>query len=79
MNIVFVKQTRNLHFIFAFGQNLKKIRESKGLSQEELTYRADLTLSQIGRIERGEINTTINTVNRIAKALDIEIRNLFDF
>lgn len=40
---------------------------------------SDIPISQIGRIERGEINTTISTVNAIAKALNIETKNLFDF
>ena len=66
-------------FIKAFGKNLKKIRKEVGLSQEELANDADIPLSQIGRIERGEINTTISTVYVLASALKVNIAELFNF
>jgi len=66
-------------FIKLFGQNLRKIRIEKQISQENLANEADIPLSQIGRIERGEINTTISTVNALAKSLNIKITKLFEF
>ncbi len=63
----------------AFGENLKKIRQAKQISQEELAYRCDIELSQIGRIERGVINTSISNVFLIAEALGIEPKELFSF
>jgi len=65
--------------IKAFGKNLKKVRQAKQISQEELAYRCDIELSQIGRIERGVINTSISNVFLIAEALNIEPKVLFDF
>lgn len=65
--------------IKAFGKNLKKIRQAKQISQEELAYRCDIELSQIGRIERGVINTSISNVFLIAAALNIEPKDLFDY
>ena len=62
-----------------FGQNVKRIRKLHVLSQEELSYQADLDISQIGRIERGKVNTSICVVQRIAKALNVDIKELFDF
>lgn len=62
-----------------FGLNLKRIRNEKGLSQEELSYSSDLDISQIGRIERGSVNTSLCVLQRIAKALNIELKDLFDF
>jgi transcriptional regulator with XRE-family HTH domain len=62
-----------------FGTNLKKIRLQKKISQEELSYQSDLDISQIGRIERGSVNTSICVIQRIAKALNIEMKELFDF
>ncbi|HPA36045.1 MAG TPA: helix-turn-helix transcriptional regulator, partial [Chitinophagales bacterium] len=59
--------------------HLKKIRKELGVSQEELGYRTGLELSQIGRIERGVINTSISNVFLIADALQIEPKELFDF
>ena len=66
-------------FILKFGKHLREVRIRKGLSQEEIAYNADIPINQIGRIERGEINTGISTVNAIAKVLDIHPKELFDF
>lgn len=66
-------------FIEAFGKNLARLRKAADLTQEELANDADISLSQIGRIERGEINTTISTVNVLAKALKLEAEVLFRF
>ena len=62
-----------------FGRNLKILRKEANLSQEDLANDCDISISQIGRIERGEINTTISTLFVLAKALDIETKDLFDF
>jgi transcriptional regulator with XRE-family HTH domain len=56
-----VKYKRDDAFIKKFGKNLKELRRRKKISQEELAYRTGLELSQIGRIERGTINTSIRT------------------
>jgi transcriptional regulator with XRE-family HTH domain len=63
----------------AFGKNLKTLRNKANLSQEDLANDSDISISQIGRIERGEINTTISTLFVLAKALDIEVKDLFHF
>ena len=63
----------------AFGLNLKALRKIKGVTQEELSHKCNLELSQIGRIERGVINTSISTLYEISKALDVNIKDLFDF
>lgn len=70
---------KNKKFIKAFGKNLKRIRKEARLSQEDLANDADIPLSQVGRIERGEVNTTISTVHVLAKALKIDITTLFKF
>ena len=72
-------KVRNSDYLRAFGKNLKVLREKCGLSQEELSFRADIPFSQIGRIERGEINTTISTVYVLASALEIPESTLFEF
>ena len=46
----------------SFGKHLKKMREGKGMSQEELANLAEVSLPQITRIERGVINPTICTI-----------------
>jgi transcriptional regulator with XRE-family HTH domain len=70
---------KNERVIKAFGKNLREIRIKKGISQEELANEANIPLSQIGRIERGEINTTISSAFVIAASLKIDISELFNF
>lgn len=70
---------RNDKAIKAFGNHLRKLRKKLGISQEELAYRTELELSQIGRIERGVINTSISNVFLIAEVLDVPPKDLFDF
>ena len=66
-------------YLKAFGANLKRTRKKYGFSQEKLAYEADIELRQIGRIERGEINTGILSVKIIAETLKIDKKELFDF
>jgi transcriptional regulator with XRE-family HTH domain len=63
----------------AFGTHLRTLRKERGLSQEELGWKADLELSQISRIERGVINTSLSQILAIATALKVHHRVLFDF
>jgi transcriptional regulator with XRE-family HTH domain len=54
------------------GKRIKVLRVEKELKQSELAQLTDKDPSYIGRIERGEINITIETFARIANALDIK-------
>ena len=60
-----------------FGEKVKKERLKKNLSQEELAARAGVHRTYIGMIERAEKNITLGNIARIAKALDLEIMDLF--
>lgn len=64
-------------FIKNVGQKLREKRLSKQLSQATLSHDANVPINQIGRIERGEINTTIGSLYKICKALDLNITELF--
>jgi len=55
------------------------MRKTRGMSQEELALRADLELSQISRIERGVINTSLSQVFVIAEALEVDVMEMFRF
>ncbi len=66
-------------FIKAFGKRLRELRIKKGLSQEELANTAEIPINQIGRIERGEINTTLVTIKAISDSLNIDVVELFSF
>lgn len=73
-----VINVRNTVLIKAIGQKIRDLRTSKGISQEDLSNEAELPLSQIGRIERGENNPTISSLFAIAQALDVDLRVLVD-
>lgn len=75
----FVIKVKNIEFMRAFGENLKKLRKEAKLTQEDLANDCNISLSQIGRIERGEINTTISTLFVLGKALDLKVAELFNF
>ncbi|MBL7702417.1 MAG: helix-turn-helix transcriptional regulator [Ferruginibacter sp.] len=70
---------RDKKVLIAFGNNLRKLRQAKKLSMEELSYEVDVDLSQIYRIEKGLVNPTLSTLNAIAKALEISLKDLFDY
>lgn len=65
-------------FLLRFGKNLRRLRISKGFTQEFLANEIGVEISQISRIERGIINTSVANASRIAKVLDIKISELFD-
>jgi transcriptional regulator with XRE-family HTH domain len=60
-----------------FGSNLQKIRKRKGLSLRALSHECSIDFSDIGKIERGEINVTLLTIVQLAKALDVPREELF--
>jgi transcriptional regulator with XRE-family HTH domain len=60
------------------GFNIRRIREEGGLSQEELGAVAGLHRAYIGQIERGEKNVGLKNLERIASALNVNIRVLVD-
>ena len=61
------------------AKRLKEIRAEKGISQEELAYSSELTLSQIARIETIKTNPTISTLFKIIRTLEITPSELFNF
>ncbi|MCF6279701.1 MAG: helix-turn-helix domain-containing protein [Flavobacteriaceae bacterium] len=72
-----VKRREEEIFLLNFGKVLKQLRIGKGLSQEDLANDCNIPINQIGRIERAEINTTLLTVLKIAKALNISFKDFF--
>jgi len=60
------------------AKNIRSHRKTKGFSQVRLSKEADVAYNTIVKIESGENpNPTIETLERIAKALDIPIEKLF--
>jgi transcriptional regulator with XRE-family HTH domain len=60
------------------SKNLKMLRTSRGLSQEALADLVGLHRTYIGSVERGERNTSIDNLERIALAFDISISQLLE-
>jgi len=60
-----------------FGNNLRKLRKERGMSMQELADLSDVEYSQISRIERGIIGTSLNSVFAVAKAMEIDVKELF--
>ena len=62
-----------------FAQNIKKYRESKGYSKTKLAELADCDLTYIGKIEKSEKYPNLKMIFKLAEALDIPTKDLFDF
>ena len=62
-----------------FGERLKELRKERGLSQEFLSKKAGLDRTYEGKIERGQKSPSLNTIGRLAKALEVDLEELFDF
>ncbi|MGQ0829261.1 MAG: helix-turn-helix domain-containing protein [Bacteroidota bacterium] len=65
--------------IKAFAIHLKELRKKYGYTQDQLAFEAEISLSQIARIETARINPTLSTLIAIAKALDIKLSELTSF
>ena len=66
-------------FIALIGKKIREIRINSNLSQEMLANDADIPINQIGRIERSEINTSIVTLYKICKALNVNVCDILPF
>lgn len=62
-----------------FAKKLKEIREGKCLSKGQLSSLADLDMSYIGKIERCQKFPNIKTIAKLAIALEVPTKDLFDF
>jgi transcriptional regulator with XRE-family HTH domain len=58
------------------GLNLQALRRARGLSQEELAHRADMHQTYLSGIERGRRNPSVRVLDRIARALEVDVEEL---
>ena len=74
-----MKQNRDNDYLKALGAKIRQIRKSKLLSMESLSNEANIEYRQLGRIERGEINTSVISLLNLADALNTEVVDFFKF
>jgi transcriptional regulator with XRE-family HTH domain len=72
------KRLRQVDVAARFGENLVRFRKQAGLSQEELSFRASLHRTEIGMLERGIRLARIDTLIKLAGALEIPPQELLD-
>ncbi len=60
-----------------FGQRLRELRRERGLSQEELAFRAGLHRTYVSSVERGQRNVALINLEKLSRALEIDIGDLF--
>jgi transcriptional regulator with XRE-family HTH domain len=61
-----------------FGKKIKSLRLEKGLSQEQLAHKANLDRTYIPSIEKGERNVSITVIEKLAIALSVTVKDLFN-
>ena len=63
--------------VIKFGQRVRKERIKQGLSQEELATKAGVHRTYIGMIERAEKNITLENIEKLCKALNLRLKDIF--
>lgn len=60
------------------GKKIRSIRRAKGMSQEDLAYESKTDYSYLNEIEAGKRNPSVQRIEKIAKALKVSIKDLFE-
>lgn len=62
-----------------FGSRLRYLRQQKNMTQEQLAEAAKISVDFLSLVERGKNAPSFDTLERLAEALDVPVRALFDF
>jgi transcriptional regulator with XRE-family HTH domain len=73
-----LNKIRNTDQLIKFGNHLKNIRTSKKMTLEQVAAAAGVSISQVYRIEKGKINTTLSTLVALSTALEISTGELLN-
>jgi transcriptional regulator with XRE-family HTH domain len=73
-----VPQLRDISAIQLLASNVRKYRLAKNVSQEALANQAGIEYSQVSRLERGLLNTSVSVIFALARALEIEPSKLLE-
>ena len=63
----------------AVASKLRKTRQNKGMTQEDVASRAGLSTNYYARIERAEVSPSIETLEKLVKALKIKSSEILPF
>jgi transcriptional regulator with XRE-family HTH domain len=63
--------------LIKFGKRVRELRDERGISQEKLGELARVHRTYVGMIERGEKNVTLTNIEKFARALKVDIQQLF--
>ena len=61
------------------GKRIKDLRNKLGISQEELAFRSDIHRTYIASLEVGKRNVSIETLEKVVKALEVSLSEFFEF
>lgn len=73
--VMIVKSPVNIQF----GQRIAGLRKNAQLSQEALALRSGINRTYMGAVERGEKTPSLLVINKIARALGLTLKQLFDY
>jgi len=67
-----------MNILKTFGHSVRELRTKIGLSQERLAEIAGVHRTYVGAVERGEKNISLLNIQKVAKALKVKIKDLFE-
>lgn len=62
---------------FSYGERLRQLRKERGLSQEQVALRAEITTSYYGLLERGQANPSVALLEKICAVMNIQMSDIF--
>lgn len=77
LQLIKIMQEQSIHV--KVGKQIQKLRELKGISQQDLAAKCNFEKSNMSRLEAGRVNPTLSTLEKIANALDVPFIELFSF
>lgn len=76
-NIVLMLNETDTQVQILTGQRIRQLRDEQAISQEKLAFEANLSVSQISKMERGKLNTSIVALSLLCKAFNITLKEFF--
>lgn len=68
----------NLRYLKLIGKRIRDLRKERNMTQKEMALRLGTNYIQVGRIERGQANSTIIMLRKVSDVLEVEIGNLVE-